>query len=158
MNDKTELVIQFLEKHLIEESNRLIQNQLYPSLHTHIAQGIELMGAFLDAKPLRAREQSRIRFEAAVRFFFPPAYQPLLVNGWFYQHFRNHVVHTFLPGSYFIISHKHQSPREIHLSRQGKKILLISEDFQADYRNAVQLLIENLKTGQIKAKLMEGLA
>jgi hypothetical protein len=157
MAQNPEKIIQFLNQNLIDESKKLLDNELYNSLLVHIAQGIEVLGAFLDAKPLRARDQSRTRFDAAIHQFFPPAYRRANADSWLYKHYRTHVIHTFLPGSHLLPVSRKAQPDAVHLSNRGAKLVLVYENLQMDYQLAVNQIIKEISAGSVKSKMMEGL-
>lgn len=157
MPQSQEKIIQFLNQNLIAESHKLLENELYNSLLVHIAQGIEVLGAFLDTKPLRARDQSRIRFDAAISRLFPSAYTRANLDSWMYRHYRTHVIHTFLPGSHLFPVSQKELPAAVHLSRREGKLVLVYEVLQDDYQVAVNQIIKLIESGAVKSKMMEGL-
>lgn len=155
--DKKALVIQFIKKRLQTESRILFEQGLFASLYVHIAQGIEFIGAFTDDKPLRARDQSRIRFDAAIQEFFPKSYQLINLNSWFYHKYRVHVIHTFLPSSYLFFCDLQTCPDAIHLKMKGEKRSILIDQLYLDYQQALEQLIEGIETGRYPVKMLQGL-
>ena len=75
---------EFIQRRLLEESQKLLEAQFYFPVFFLVSQGIETLGSFLDKKPLAAKRQSKKRFHLAVKELFPEVYLDLLfINGIF---------------------------------------------------------------------------
>jgi hypothetical protein len=155
--DKKTLLIEFIEERMLRESKLLFEHELYSSLYTHIAQGIEFIGAFTDSKPLRAKDQSRIRFDAAIKEFFPPVYQAVNQNSWFYHKYRVHVIHTFLPSSYVVFADQKNNPDLNHLQLIGSRRVIQADQLCIDYQQALVKLIHGIQQGNYPLKMLQGL-
>lgn len=65
---------QFIQKYLIDDIKVLLDKQLFYIALLIITQSIEFLGSYLDKKPIRARGQSKIRFNSALYYLFPGKY------------------------------------------------------------------------------------
>lgn len=143
----------FIEHHFVNEIDRLNEHHFGYFSFVLISQAIEILGACLDDKPFRAKNQSRKRFELAIRALFPPQYQRLNYKGWLYENFRCNMSHLFVPSNSIILLTKNQATEtQTHLSLEGNSVIFIAEDFQKDLRKACLYLFKKMEKGQIKSK------
>ncbi len=145
----------FIQKYLIDDVKFLIDNRLYYLALVIITQSIEFFGSYLDNKPMRARGQSKARFNKAFDKLFPAHYQFANRNNWLYDKLRNHVAHAMVPSAYILITSKTQGLQYKHLSRKDKKTVLVIEDFHADLIKAADKLLALIASGKVKAKNIE---
>lgn len=143
----------FIEHHFIDEIDRLNDHDFGYFSFVLVSQAIEILGACLDDKPFRAKNQSRKRFEIAIRALFPTHYQRLNYKGWLYENFRCNMSHLFVPSNSIMLLTKNQANEtQIHLSKENDCVIFIAEDFQRDLRKACLYLFKKMEKGQIKPK------
>ena len=63
-----------------------------------MGQAIEVLGGFLDNKPMKAKGQSSRRFSNSVNRLFGGRYRLLNDKLYLYDKLRNQMTHTFIPG------------------------------------------------------------
>ncbi len=149
-------LIDFIETTLIERARALLADGHVQAFFVHAAVSIEFLGAFLDKKPLRARQQSKERFQRSLEVFFPPSYAYLNQKGLLYDQFRNHVVHSFLPSSRLRLVHD-PSLASMHLKRQEGKLILEAGKLLVHLETAAKQLQLGLQKERYPVKWMEGL-
>ncbi len=143
----------FIEHHFIDEIKRLNEHEFGYFSFVLISQAIEILGACLDDKPFRAKNQSRKRFDLAIRALFSPQYQRLNYKGWLYENFRCNMSHLFVPSNSIKLLTKNEADEiQIHLSKIDNTVIFIAEDFQKDLRKACLYLFKKMDKGQIKPK------
>ncbi len=144
---------QFLEKVVIQELGKLQQIELSYMQFVLMGQAIEVLGSFLDNKPMKAKEQSAKRFNNGVKYLFGGRYRLLNDNNFLYDKLRNQMTHTFIAGNQLLLlSHKNTDNRYQHLDYFEGKLVLIGEVFYEDICRACSRLIDGLKNGKIKPK------
>lgn len=143
----------FLEKVIIQELGKLQQSELSYMQFVLMGQTIEVLGSFLDNKPMKAKGQSSKRFSNSVNRLFGGRYRLLNDNYLLYDKLRNQMTHTFIPGGDLILlNHREASGTYKHLEYHGDKLILISEVFYQDICMACKRLINYLQEGKIKPK------
>lgn len=157
MNNDLDTLKKFVQHYFIEEIARLNQHNFGYFSFVVIAQAIEMLGAALDDKPFRAKNQSRKRFDLGIRALFDERYQRLAINGWLYENFRCNMSHLFVPSNAILLLTREQATEnEKHLSKKGESVIFIAEDFQEDLRKACLFFIKKIDKGQVKPKKIGG--
>lgn len=143
----------FLEEMMIRELGKLKDAGLSYMHFVLMGQAIEVLGGFLDAKPMKARGQSARRFSRAIDYLFGGKYRVVNNNYFLYDKLRNQMTHTFIPGGDLLLLDRADSSGEYrHLKYKDGKLVLIGEIFYEDLCQATARLITSLKTGKIKPK------
>lgn len=143
----------FLNEVVIGELGRIQGLELSYMQFVLMGQTIEVLGSFLDAKPVKARGQSSRRFARSVDRLFGGRYR-LLNDGFFlYDKLRNQMTHAFLPGGDLLLFGTRELAGEYrHLEFAGKRLVLVGEVFYEDICAACRRLLRGLKEGKIKPK------
>lgn len=142
----------FLHTVVLEELEKLRQAGLTYMNFVIMGQAVEVLGGFLDQKPMKAKGQSSRRFAAAVRYLLGGRYRVLNENNFLYDKLRNQMTHTFLPGGDLILVDTGGEKGYSHLEIKDKHLVLVAENFYEDLCKACGRLIQLLKEGQIKPK------
>ena len=144
---------EFIEKFFIQEIQRLQENDFHYFSFILIGQAIETLGAFLDNKPFTAQQQSKIRFGKALNRLFPPAYKKANFNHWLYIKLRCTMAHVFIPGNGLIVLKQDDClAHHKHLEKHNDDMVLIAEQFKADFDLACKRLFQLMDRGEIKSK------
>lgn len=147
---------EFIQKIFIDDIKRLQKHEFHYLSIILIGQAIETLGAFLDKKPLRARQQSKKRFNKAINVLFKPRYKFLNREDWLYDKLRNHMTHMFVPSAYLHLTFKDDPTLDKrHLDMDDKKLIIIAEDFHNDLIQACEKLFKMIDEGRIKPKKIE---
>ena len=118
-----------------------------------MGQAIEVLGSFLDNKPMKAKGQSAKRFSLGVKKLFGGRYRLLNDNGFLYDKLRNQMTHTFIPGNDLILLNQADNKNGYkHLQIIDGKLVLISEVFNEDICKASERLLEAIKNGVLSPK------
>ena len=118
-----------------------------------MGQAIEVLGSFLDNKPMKAKGQSAKRFSLGVKKLFGGRYRLLNDNCFLYDKLRNQMTHTFIPGNDLILLNQAENTKGYkHLQMADGKLVLISEVFYEDICNACERLLEAIKSGVLPPK------
>lgn len=151
--EKIKHIEQFLEEVVIRELGKLQDANLIYMQFVLMGQAIEVLGGFLDNKPMKAKGQSSKRFAQAVNSLFGGRYRLLNDNYMLYDKLRNQMTHTFIPsGDLLLIGQRDSDGKYRHLEYYDGKLVLIGEIFYEDICAACARLIRLLKEGRIKAK------
>jgi hypothetical protein len=144
---------EFIQKVFIDETGRLIDAGFYHFAFVVMAQGLEVLGSFLDTKPLKAREQSKLRFSQAINRLMPKEYYQLNSNHKLYDQLRASLAHTFtVSRSLLLFSKDNKEYGKKHLQEIDKKLILVVEDFYLDFVKACLRLIDGMDKGIIHDK------
>jgi hypothetical protein len=138
----SEFAIKLIKELIINNLKELKKNgQYYISLF-FISQIIEVLGAFIDDKPFRAREQSKKRFNLALRVLFPPKYARINSKDWLYSKFRSHYSHFLFPSAEILLVSKSEMKDEMsHLEKWNDKIIICSDYFIEDTISAANIVL-----------------
>ena len=118
-----------------------------------MGQAIEVLGGFLDTKPMKAKGQSLKRFANGVNRLLRGKYRVLNDNYLLYDKLRNQMTHTFIPGGdLLLLANQDESGKYRHLEYTDGKLVLVGEVFYEDICKACFRLVELLKTGKVKPK------
>ncbi len=152
-NEQITQVESFLNQVVIEEIGKLQQVELSYVQFVIMGQAIEVLGGFLDHKPMKAKGQSAKRFSQGVNYLFGGRYRLLNDNNYLYDKLRNQMTHTFIPGKDLLLLNKADNPQHYkHLDQTEDKLVLIAEVFYQDICSACRKLITALKDGRIEPK------
>lgn len=143
----------FLNEVLIKELGKLQHVGLSYMQFVIMGQAIEVLGGFLDQKPMKAKGQAAKRFSCGVNHLFGGKYRLLNNKEYLYDKLRNQMVHTFIPGNdLLLLSEAANSGNQKHLEIYDGRLVLVSEVFYRDICTACQRLLTALKEGRIKPK------
>ena len=118
-----------------------------------MAQALETLGSFLDSKPLKAREQSKLRFSHAINRLMPVKYAKLNNNHVLYDQLRASLAHTFTASrSLLLTSNNDAKFGKKHLQETDKKVILVAENFYNDFKKACLRLMDGMDKGIINDK------
>jgi len=144
---------QFIQTVFIDDIERLINAELYHFAFVIMAQGLETLGSFLDTKPLKARNQSKLRFSHAINKLMPREYANLNNNHRLYDQLRASLAHTFTSGKYvFLTSRNNPEFGKHHLKEINEKLILVAEIFYTDFKKACIRLLDGMDKGIIADK------
>lgn len=149
---QTEKIEVFLNTVVLGELEKLQHAGLSYMNFVIMGQTVEVLGGFLDQKPMKAKGQSARRFAAAVRYLFGGRYRLLNENNFLYDKLRNQMTHTFLPGGDLFLVSSEQAAGGNHLEFREGCLILVAETFYEDIRRACHRLIGLLREGRIKPK------
>jgi len=154
MNTENDLSAkEFIQKVFIEETGRLVDAGFYHFAFVIMAQGLETLGSFLDSKPLKAREQSKLRFSHAINRLMPKEYSQFNNNHRLYDQLRASLAHTFTTSKAIILTSKNNLQfGKKHLNKIDDKLILVTEDFYNDFKKACLRLIDGMDKGKILDK------
>lgn len=143
----------FLDKVIVQELGELQKVNLAYMQFVLMGQAIEVLGSFLDNKPMKAKGQSSRRFAQGVNCLFGGKYRVLNTNFMLYDKLRNQMTHTFIPGGdLLLLGKKDPEGKYRHLEYCDGKLVLVGEVFYEDICTACRRLVYLLKEGKIKAK------
>ena len=152
-NEQVERIERFLQEVVVDEIAKLQGIGLTYMQFVVMGQAVEVLGSFLDNKPMKAKGQSGKRFAASVRKLFGGRYRLLNENGFLHDKLRNQMTHAFIPGGDLILLNRSDNSFGYkHLQMIERKLVLISEDFHEDICQAVKRLCEALRTGKLIPK------
>ncbi|HBS86072.1 MAG: hypothetical protein A2W91_08065 [Bacteroidetes bacterium GWF2_38_335] len=141
---------EFIQKVIITDIGKMQDAGFYYYSFILMAQSIEVMGAFLDNKPLKADNQSSKRFNNALKELFHKQYFFLNKDYYLYNKLRNQMVHALIPSQELLLTTKDSGKK--HLSNEDKKLVLVAETFYNDVRTAAEKLIYLIDNQKIKPK------
>lgn len=154
-NSKTLTAKEFIQKVFIEETGRLIDSGFYHFAFVLMAQGLETLGSFLDKKPLKARDQSKLRFSHAINRLMPKQYASLNNNHKLYDQLRASMAHTFTASRHIYLTSKADSEfGHKHLTEMDDRLVLVAEYFHLDFKKACLRLFEAMEKGIVPEKKM----
>lgn len=134
--------IDFIEKFIIQQSKKHIENKSYLSSMLILTIGLEIMGGFFDKKPLKSPKQSKLRFKIAIDKLLGGKYSLYNKNDTLYESIRNQLVHSLLIGNKFKLS-----IIELHFSEKDGFVVFNPITFHDDIERASKrlfnLIVEN---------------
>lgn len=155
MDNKEQIrrIEEFLNDVIVGELGKMQQVGLSYMQFVLMGQAIEVLGGFLDNKPMKSKGQSSRRFSNSVNRLFGGRYR-LLNDGYFlYDKLRNQMTHTFIPGKDLLLLRKeNQDEKYTHLEYNEGRLVLVAEVFYQDICGACSRLIDGMKAGRIKPK------
>jgi len=144
---------EFIQKVFIDDIQKLIDAQLYHFAFVIMAQGLETLGSFLDNKPLKARDQSKLRFSHAINRLMPKEYASWNNNHRLYDQLRASMSHTFTTSRHLILTSKNDSTfANKHLAEIDGQLVLIAETFYNDFKKACLRLFDGMNKGIVTEK------
>lgn len=148
-----EIIDKFLQEVIIQELGKAQQAELSYMHFVLMGQAIEVLGSFLDSKPMKAKGQSAKRFSMAVNGLFGGRYRLLNDKYMLYDKLRNQMTHTFIPSAdLLLLNRQDASGKYHHLEYTDGKLVLVGEIFYTDICAACARLSRLLKEGKVKAK------
>lgn len=151
--EQIKLIESFLDEVVVRELGKVQQTGLSYMQFVLMGQAIEVLGSFLDQKPMKARGQSARRFANGVNRLFGGRYRLLNDNNFLYDKLRNQMTHTFIPGKDLLLVNKNEPESGYrHLEYHSDKLVLIGEVFYHDICRACKHLVNDLERGKIKPK------
>lgn len=144
---------EFIQKVFINETGKLVDAGFYHFAFVIMVQGMETLGSFLDSKPLKAREQSKLRFSHAINRLMPKQYAGLNNNHRLYDQLRASLAHTFAVSRQIYLTSKNDPVLgKKHLQEIDNKLILVAEDFYQDFKKACERLMDGMEKGIIPDK------
>ncbi len=144
--------IQFLEENLLKNVRTVIDNNLMVFSFILMAQGIEIMGAYLDSKPMRSVRQSAARFNIALFKLFPKEYSKNNSKGFLYKQLRSNLLHMYIPATSIELRKGLSGNDKLHLKIENDSVILYVEDLYKDYSQAVYCLIGWISNNELCLK------
>ncbi|MEN8138764.1 MAG: hypothetical protein ABFR62_10065 [Bacteroidota bacterium] len=141
----------FIKERMINEVKALIEKGFPRVAVGLIAQYIETLGAFLDKKPFKTPRQSSVRFDLALEKLFPPRYYSLNKKGFLYKQLRSNFTHLGIESQFLTFDFDNKNPGS-HLKFKNGKTTFVIDNLSEDYVKACNIIIEMLKSNEIKAK------
>lgn len=138
----------YVERHLLAELREVAKVNAPTLLLTGIMQGIESLGALLDDKPLKARDQSKRRFRSALRRLFGARYREVDDRIDLYERLRNHLAHVRVPSGSIILT---SDPGQ-HLNSEDRVLRLCPATLLQDHEKACARLLELVGSGKVGEK------
>ena len=145
---------EFIEHYLIDNVKSLLKAKQYYPLFVYASIGIETLGAMIDDKPIRARNQSKYRFGTALFHLFPNQYGFVNKQAFLYESLRNHSAHNLLPSSQLMILSEDNGTIR-HLDKRRDKTVFIIETFAQDFIKASEMAIQKINDGEARIKHIE---
>lgn len=145
--------INFLKYNILEPITSVFESENQTILSFLLmGQAIEILGAYLDYKPFRVKQQSSKRFELAIYKLFPKKYSEINKSNYLYYQLRNFLIHSFLPSNQLILVANSTKSEKKHLSYKNNNLILCCDVFYNDFKNAIYLLINKITEDNIKLK------
>lgn len=152
-NEPIKQIELFLEEVVIRELGKLQQADLSYMQFVLMGQAIEVLGGFLDNKPMKAKGQSARRFSLGADRLFGGKYRLRNDNSVLYDKLRNQMTHTFIPGGdLLLLNREDPAGKYTHLDYCDGRLVLIGEVFYKDICLACSRLLDYLKEGKVKTK------
>ena len=153
------MLISSLEDHIYFLKNTVLKNvetafennQILFGFMT-VAQAIEILGAYLDDKPLRAKRQSLKRFSLAINLLFPKEYYLANNKNFLYYQLRACMTHFFIPSAKLSLNFGKDNKEKPHLSIKNGIMYLYHENFLKDFQIAVSKLEKRILERKLKLK------
>lgn len=143
----------FLQEVVVGELGKLQNAGISYMQFVLMGQAIEVLGGFLDNKPMKVKGQAAKRFAAGVKYLFGGKYRLLNENDFLYHKLRNQMVHTFVPSQDLLLLNREEETAEYrHLERKDGKLVMVSGVFYRDICKACEQLIALMRTGKLKPK------
>lgn len=149
--------INFLKHSVLEPISALSKDEIQTKFtFLLIGQAIEILGAYLDKKPIRAKDQSSKRFELAIYKLFPKNYTLINKQNFLYYQLRNFLIHSFIPSNKLLLVSNSQKRADKHLSYENDCLTLCCDIFYTDFETAVNKLIRKIEEDKIPLKKITG--
>ena len=144
----------FIDRFMVKEVQSMLEHQQYYPLLVYTSIGIETLGAIIDKKPIRAREQSRFRFASALYHLFPNQYGFVNKQNFLYEALRNHSAHNLMPSSKLLLINKDNKTVR-HLDQKKSQVTLVIEILALDFLKACETAKSMIDNGEVKLKQIE---
>lgn len=151
-NEKIERIENFVESIIKGELKQIIDSNALFMKYVLLGQTIEVLGALLDNKPMKAKGQSAKRFNHAINSLFGGEYRVHNSNYFLYDKLRNQMTHSFIPGGDIELYNNRTQTTKQHLSKENGVLVMIADDFYNDIVKACDRLLYLIKVGKVKAK------
>ncbi len=142
----------FIETVIKDELQQVIESKALYMKFVLIGQTIEVLGALLDNKPMKAKGQSARRFNHAINSLFGGDYRVQNSNYYLYDKLRNQMTHSFIPGGDIELYHKSSDTPKKHMQKENGILVMVAEQFFMDIIAASNRLLHLIKVGKVKAK------
>ncbi len=129
-------------KHLTDNGNSVLATLVMSQL-------IEIMGSYLDEKPMRSREQSANRFNTAIFRLFPIKYSKANRKSFLYYQLRTSIVHTLTPTCSIALKN---GISDKHLTETEEVTQIYTGNLLKDIEKAVSILSRLINEDKIKLK------
>ncbi|MEA3448479.1 MAG: hypothetical protein U9Q98_08550 [Bacteroidota bacterium] len=140
---------EYIRKHIVQEIRDVLKNDHLNVAFVMMALAIEILGAFLDDKPMKAKQQSKKRFRNALYHLFPGKYARLNKGDRLYEQFRNSMVHVFLPSAHIQLLNNEPSK---HMEEANGKLCIDADMLTDDIENAGESILKRLNSGELRRK------
>lgn len=151
--EQIEKIRSFIDKIIVEELGKLQQAGLSYMQFVLMGQAIEVLGGFLDSKPMKAKGQSAKRFAKGVNALLGGRYRLLNDRCFLYDKLRNQMTHSFIPGGDLVLfRNRGEAGTYRHLEYTDGRLVLIGDVFYEDLCAAAHRLMDDLEKGRIKPK------
>ncbi|HRW22202.1 MAG TPA: hypothetical protein PLO05_05535 [Bacteroidales bacterium] len=140
--------IEFLKNDVLGTINKMYESGLETMSCLIIAQAIEVLGAYLDDKPMRAKAQSAKRFSLAVYKLFDYKYAAFNRKNRLYYQLRANYIHMLMPTD----SLKFVSNKKLHLTDEDGAINIVPYVLLKDFTHAINKLIKMLEEKSLNPK------
>lgn len=144
--------IDFLKNTVLKGVENAFENNQLIFGFMSLAQAIEILGAYLDDKPLRAKKQSLKRFSLAINRLFPKEYSKANDKNFLYYQLRACMTHFFIPTSRLSLNFGAGTKEKPHLAVIDGVMYLYYKNLFADFRQAVLILEKRILDGKLKLK------
>lgn len=129
-------------KSLIDEGHTVVATLVMSQL-------IEIMGSYLDAKPMRSREQSANRFNTAIYRLFPIKYSKANRKSFLYYQLRTSIVHTLTPTCSIALK---SGKSDLHLTEMDETVEIYTGNLLSDTEKALEILVRLINEDKVKLK------
>lgn len=151
--EQIERIEYFLNEVIIRELGQIQKLDLSYMQFVLMGQAVEVLGGFLDNKPMKAKGQSAKRFAQSVNSLFGGRYRLLNSNNFLYDKLRNQMTHAFIPShDLLLLSSQDAMGKYRHLEFYDEKLVLIGDVFYDDICRACHFLLKLLREGKLKIK------
>ncbi|MBP3419285.1 MAG: hypothetical protein J6K74_01670 [Marinifilaceae bacterium] len=142
----------FIDTIIKGELKQIIESNALYMKFVLIGQTIEVLGALLDNKPMKAKGQSARRFNHAINSLFGGDYRVQNSDYYLYDKLRNQMTHSFIPGGDIeLYSHASDTDKK-HMKRDNGVLVMVADEFFRDIVAASNRLLYLIRVGKIKAK------
>jgi Mor family transcriptional regulator len=141
---------EFLRKYIITDIRLMQENNLHLQSVQLLTLSIEFLGGLLDGKPLKSEQQSKKRFNSALKQLFPGKYYYLNKDYFLYDSLRNQLIHAFSPGGKLLLCKANSNLK--HLETHENKLVIVIEVFYEDVKKACEKIIEMIEEDKIRHK------
>lgn len=150
--DQIRRIEAFIEKIIKGELGEVIKSDALNMKFVLIGQTIEVLGALLDNKPMKAKSQSARRFNHAINSLFGGEYRVQNSDYYLYDKLRNQMTHSFIPGGDIELYSRASDTIKHHMKKENGILVMIADNFYADIVEASNRLLHLIKVGKVKAK------